>query len=92
MEDKEEEISIYYSLSGREQKEIKDAFARKTNKSFYVVELNGNLYQKDILLRKQDKEKLVWRKVGAECFRHYLTYLSTNKDLHYRLADRNRVD
>ena len=94
MEVKEKRIegAVYYGQDGKSLEEFEDAVAYHTAKSHYVRELKARLYVKGTIVKRDDKDRYKWRKVGPICYKNYLKYLTTNQEYCYNLADRNRND
>lgn len=84
-----EEVNIFYGLNGKPLEDSKGAYARQSEKSFYVMEFCGQLFKKGTVVRKMEADRLKWRKVGTLCFHNYLKYLETNKEPNYLVANRN---
>lgn len=89
MTESEKVEDIYYGLNGEELSSEKDAYVRKTEKSFYVMEFKGALFKKGTVVKRLDVDRMKWRKVGPHCFANYLEYLKTNKEPRYLIANRN---
>ncbi len=86
------ENAIYTDKDGKETEDFENALAYKTAKSFYVREFKARLYEKGEVVRRHDRERYKWRKVGPLCYGNYLKYLVTNQSYCYNLADRHRND
>lgn len=85
----EETKDIFHDVNGKELVDSKGAYARTTGKSYYVMEFMGELYKKGTTVRRLDVDRLKLIKVGPTCYKNYLTYLKTNRDTSYTLANRN---
>jgi len=82
-------MNKFLDRTGKEVEDEDKAYARCTDKSFYVKEYCGTLYTKDTIIQSSNKHQLKWRKVGPICFKNYLDYLKTNSQTRYILANRN---
>ena len=84
------ENAAYYDESGKPTSEFKTSLLYSRAESFYIKEFKGSLFVKGTVVRKHDRERLKWRKVGEKCFNNYKKYLQTNQDYCYNLANRTR--
>lgn len=94
MEIKESRVenAVYVDPTGKETEDFETALAYQTTKSQYVKEFKGRLYVKGTVVRKNDRDRYKWRKVGPVCYKNYVKYLTTNQEYCYNLADRNVRD
>ncbi len=82
--------AVYYNDKGEVTEEFKTALVYTTARSFYIRELKATLYVKGSIVKREDKARYKWRKVGENSFKYYIKYLKTNQEYCYNLANRHR--